>query len=140
MNRESGLAVGVRGAVARLPAAHLLAGALCCGLALALPIRSSSPLLVVCAAAAALLALVTERHRAVLLVAALAAAGLWWGAVRLEILDRSALAGEIGRAGLARVEVTGPPRRSEFALRVPVRVLRLGSREIGERARLDLPP
>ena len=132
--------MALRGALARLPAAHLLAGALCCGLALALLLRSSSPLLAVCAVAAVLLALLADRHRAALLAAALVAAGLWWGAVRLETLDRSALAGEIGRAGLARVEVTGPPRRSEFALRVPVRVLRLGSREVGERARLDLPP
>ena len=42
------------------------------------------------------------------LVAALVLAGLWWGSVRLAALDRSVLEAEIGRAALARVEVTGP--------------------------------
>ncbi|MGH3020459.1 MAG: DNA internalization-related competence protein ComEC/Rec2, partial [Gaiellaceae bacterium] len=47
---------------------------------------------------------------------------------------------EVGCAAAARVEVTGSVRRSEFALRVPVRVLRFGAVELSERARLDLPP
>jgi predicted membrane metal-binding protein len=60
--------------------------------------------------------------------------------VRLDLLDRSVLAHEVGRAALARLEVTGPARRSEFAVRVPVRVLRFGRLDLRERARLDLPP
>ncbi|MGH7358268.1 MAG: hypothetical protein ACREJR_05575, partial [Candidatus Rokuibacteriota bacterium] len=112
MSRETGArAVLVRG-LGRVPAAHLLVGALCCGLTLALVARISSPLLALAAAGLVGLALAGERHRAFLLAAALVAAGLWWGAVRLEALDRSVLAAEIGRAGLARVVVTGPARRS----------------------------
>ena len=82
----------------------------------------------------------SRRHERVLFVVALVLAGLWWGSVRLATLDASVLEEEIGRAALARVEVTGPARRSEFAVRVPVRVLRFGRVELHERARLDLPP
>jgi len=126
--------------VERLPAPHLLAGALCVGLALALVVRESGGGLALAAAAFALLGLAAGRRRAVFLGGALALAGLWWGSTRLETLDASLLEAEIGRAASARVEVTGPARRSEFTVRVPVRVLRFGSVELSERARLDLPP
>ena len=126
--------------VERLPAPHLLIAALCSGLALALVVRASGGVLVLAAAAFALLGLAAGRRRAAFLGGALALAGLWWGSARLEVLDSSLLEAEVGRAAAARVEVTGPVRRSEFALRVPVRVLRFGAVELGERARLDLPP
>ena len=126
--------------VERLPAPHLLTGALCAGLALALVIRESGGALVLGAAGLALLGLAAGPRRAALLGGALALAGLWWGSARLEMLDSSLLEAEIGRAASARVEVTGPARRSEFAVRVPVRVVRFGSVELSERARLDLPP
>ncbi len=124
----------------RLPAPHLLAGALSVGLAVALLHRESRTALVLAALACGLAALVLESGRTALLVAALVLAGLWWGSLRLDALDRSPLEAEIGRAALARVEVTGPARRSEFALRVPVRVRRFGTAELDERSRLDLPP
>jgi competence protein ComEC len=124
----------------RVPAAHLLAGALCAGLALALPGREAHAGLALGAGGIGLLAVVLAPARVPLLALALALAGLWWGSARLEALDSSALEDEIGRAALARIEVTGPARRSEFALRIPVRVLRFGRAELGERARLDLPP
>jgi len=130
----------ILGRVERLPAPHLLTGALCAGLALALVIRASGGTLVLAAGALALLGLAAGPRRAACLGGALALAGLWWGSVRLEALDSSLLEAEIGRAASARVEVTGPARRSEFAVRVPVRVLRFGSVELRERARLDLPP
>ncbi|MGH3061901.1 MAG: hypothetical protein ACRDNA_10890, partial [Gaiellaceae bacterium] len=126
--------------VERLPAPHLLTAALCTGLALALVVRESGGVLVLAAAAFALLGLAAGRRRAAFLSGALALAGLWWGSARLEVLDSSLLEAEVGRAAAARVEVTGPVRRSEFALRVPVRVLRFGAVELSERARLDLPP
>jgi competence protein ComEC len=126
--------------VERLPAPHLLTGALCVGLALALVVRESGGGLALAAAAFALLGLAAGRRRAAFLGGALALAGLWWGSVRLETLDASLLETEIGRAASAQVEVTGPARRSEFAVRVPVRVLRFGSVELSERGRLDLPP
>jgi competence protein ComEC len=125
----------------RLPPAHLLAGALCVGLALALLLREAHAGILVAALAASLVAApVASAARIPLLACGLLLAGLWWGGVRLEALERSQLEPEIGRAALARVEVTGPARRSAFALRVPVRVRRFGALELEERARLDLPP
>jgi competence protein ComEC len=124
----------------RAPTAHVLACALCVGLALALLAREAHAGLALASGAVGLLAVVLAPARVPLLAVALVLAGLWWGSARLEALDSSALEREIGRAALARVEVTGPARRTEFALRVPVRVLRFGRDEIRERARLDLPP
>ena len=126
--------------LANLPAAHLLAGALCAGLALALAVRVADPLLALAAGALAVGGLVAGSWRAAFLGGALVLSGLWWGSVRLEALDSSLLEADIGRAAPARVEVTGPARRSEFAVRVPVRVLRFGRMDLRERARLDLPP
>ena len=127
---------------ARLPAPHLLAAALCSGLSAALLWRPPSLLAGAAAAALAVVTVTTAaaaRWRVVGLALAVFLAGLTWGALRLGELDRSELTGEIGRAALARVEVTGPPRRSEFGLRVPIRVLRFDEIEPDERARLDLP-
>jgi competence protein ComEC len=128
------------GRLERLPPAHLLAGSLCAGLALALLLREVHAALLLGSAATAFAAPAARRARLPLLACALLLAGLWWGGVRLAALDRSVLEPEIGRAGLAVVEVTGPARRSEFALRVPVRVRRFGAQRLDERARLDLPP
>ena len=124
----------------RAPATHLLAAALCVGLALALFLREAHAGLALAAGGLGLLAIAFAPARVPLLAVALVLAGLWWGSARLEALDSSVLEQEIGRAALARVEVTGPARRSEFALRVPVRVLRFGRDELRERAQLDLPP
>jgi ComEC/Rec2-related protein len=124
----------------RTPAAHVLVAALCLGLALALLLRASHVAIFLCAVGLALGALAAGPARTQLLASALLLAGLWWGSVRLAALDGSLLEPEIGRAGLSRVEVTGPARRTEFSLRVPVRVRRFGAIELDERARLDLPP
>lgn len=126
--------------LARIPPAHVLAGSLCVGLALALLPGGAHAGLLLAAVGMAAVAPVAGRLRVVLLAGSLLLAGLWWGGVRLQMLDRSALETEIGRAGPARVEVTGPARLGEFAVRVPVRVLRFGQRALDERARLDLPP
>jgi competence protein ComEC len=125
--------------VTRIPAPHLVAAGFCAGLALALALRVPS----IAAAAAALLSVVAlgeRRRRALILAAALLLAGWWWGSTRLDALDRSVLARHAGDTARARVEVTGPARRSEFSVRVPVKVLRFGSFEPGERSRLELPP
>jgi competence protein ComEC len=124
----------------RVPAAHVLAAALCAGLALALLGREAHAGLALAAGGSGLLAVALAPARVPLLAVALVLAGFWWGSLRLEALDSSVLAQEIGHAALARVEVTGPARRTEFSLRVPVRVLRFGHEELRERARLDLPP
>ena len=124
----------------QVPAPHVLAACLCIGLGLSLVLREARLGLALAALALGGLALVVDDLRLPVLAAALLVAGAWWGGVRLEALDSSALADELDRAALVRVEVTGPARRSEFALRVPVRVRRFGDLELDERARLDLPP
>lgn len=91
-----------------MPAAHLLAAALCAGFALALLVRTPAPLVALAAAASALFGLAGGRRRSAFLGGALALAGLWWGSVRLDALDSSMLEAEIGRAALAQVEVTAP--------------------------------
>ncbi|MDQ4082446.1 MAG: DNA internalization-related competence protein ComEC/Rec2 [Actinomycetota bacterium] len=91
------------------------------------------------AAALALAALLLDTRRTIALAVSLAAAGWWWGSVRLDALDRSELVGKAGRSALARVEVTGPARRGEFTVSVPVRVRRFGDDRPGERSRLELP-
>ena len=127
-------------AFARIPAPHLLVAALCAGLGTALLARAPGLALALAAAALALAAVVLGEARAVPLAAALVLGGWWWGSVRLDALDESTLARESGRSALARLEVTGPVRRSEFALRVPVRVLRFDGLDVREPARLELPP
>jgi competence protein ComEC len=127
-------------AVGRAPPPHLLLGALCAGLGAALVLRVSHPGLAVVAALLALAAFRADGRRVLFLGAALAVAGSWWASLRLDALDASVLAGEIGRAAPGRLAVTGPARRSEFSVRVPVRVLRFGRIDLRERARLDLPP
>ena len=49
------------------------------------------------------------------------------------------MSAEIGRAALARVTVTGPARRTQFALRIPARIDRFGDRDVREPVLLQLP-
>jgi competence protein ComEC len=123
----------------RVPASHLLIALLCLGVVSSLVLRATSVVFAVGAAALASFALVIRLGRIAVLGTALLVAGWWLGSLRLEALDRSALAHEIGRVASARVVVTGPARSSPFDVRVPVRVLRFGVESIDERARLDLP-
>ncbi len=124
----------------RLGAAHAVAGALCVGLAGSLVVRSGRPALGVVAGVIALGSLAAGgRMRLGLLTLACVLCGLWWGSIRLANLDGSALAARIGETATARVEVTGPARRSPFGVRVPVRTLRFGRDIVDEPARLDLP-
>ncbi len=92
----------------------------------------------VCVAACA--ALVDEQRRVIVLAAALACAGWWWGSVRVSALDRSVLAPRVGTAERSLLEVTAPPRRSRYRLRVSVVVRRFGSARVHEAALLELPP
>jgi competence protein ComEC len=126
-------------ALERLPAPHLVALALCLGLAAPLLVHPPRLPLTLAGGVLALLALLLDRRRTAALAAGVLMAGWSWGSARLDVLDRSVLAGQVGRSALAHVEVTGPARKSEFALRVPVRVLRFGDLAPGEPARLELP-
>ncbi len=110
----------------------------CAGLSLANAARAPAlaALLVVLAGAGAVL---WPRARLPACAVALALAGWWWGTARLDALDRSVLAPEIGQADRVRAIVTGPVRTTSFALRVPAEVREFGARSIRERVLLELP-
>ena len=119
----------------------LLAGAACTGLTLSVWLTLPAALLLPAVCVLAGGALVSRDARRVALAgAALALVGLWWGALRTDALDRSALAGHIGERAAARVVVTGPVRRTPFALRAPAQVVRFGETRLRERVLLELPP
>jgi competence protein ComEC len=119
--------------------AHWLAASLCLGLAAANAARLVSPAVILCAVLLASASAAVEQARLALLLTALGLAGLWWGSVRLNALDRSPLLGRVGRAELARVVVTGPPRHGRFEVRVPARVTRFGLLSPAEPVLLELP-
>jgi competence protein ComEC len=120
---------------------HALVAALCIGLAASNAARLPSLGLAAGAVSVVVLAVVVpSAPRMAFFVAALACAGWWWGSVRLAALDRSVLAGAVGTAERARLEVTAPARPSRYRLRVPVLVRRFGVRQVHEEALLELPP
>jgi competence protein ComEC len=116
----------------------LLVLGLCCGLALANGVRASSVglVLVVCSLLASI---AIPGARFPLLLAALVAIGWWWGSARLEAFDRSVLSSEIGVSGATEVVVTGPVRRTEFALRMPAEARLFRGSVLRERVLLELP-
>jgi competence protein ComEC len=134
------LAASSRRAVLRNWPALLVAAA-CLGLSLSVWVRPALTLLLPGACLALSAALVTEgTRRLALACVALALAGLWWGSLRSDALDRSVLVSRVGESASARVVVTGPGRRTPFALRVPAEVLRFGTTSFRERVLLELPP
>jgi competence protein ComEC len=110
---------------------QLLAGALCGGLACANLARGGP-------GAVLLLGAVLVAVPRLGLAAALAVAGWWWGSVRLDQLDRSALVASVGEAGRARVVVTAPPRRGRFEIRAPAVVTMFARRPVHEPVLLEL--
>jgi competence protein ComEC len=120
---------------------HLLAAALCAGLAAANAVRVATPLVAAAACGLALAAaFAVGWARLGLAAGALLLAGLWWGGARLNALDDSVLVDEVGRAGWLTMVVTGPARRSQFGVRVPAQVRRFHGRELREAVLLRLPP
>ena len=119
----------------------LLVASACAGIALSVWVRTPSSLPMAFALLASLGALLARHElRLALVTLALASAGLWWGGLRGDALERSFLAGQIGESASARVVVTGPARRTPFAIRLPAQVLRFGPTAIRERVLLELPP
>jgi hypothetical protein len=123
----------------RLRAPHLVLGCFCAGLSLSLVVRVPTLALAIAAGVVAVGSVWLGARRTVALGTALLLAGLWWGSARLAQIDRSELAAAAGEAGSALVEVTGPARRSAFAVRVPIRVHRFRSERTDEPSRLELP-
>lgn len=122
-------------------APHVLAGALCIGLAGSLALRATGMWMLLAAVGSAIasIAISDDRRRLGALAVALAAAGLWWGGVRLDSLDRSVLLPRVGEVGPALIEVTGPARRTPFQLRAPGRIRRFRGLGFREAVLLELP-
>jgi competence protein ComEC len=119
----------------------LLLCATCAGLTLSVWLRLPADVLLPAACAAATGALLgRDLRRLALAGLALAILGLWWGALRETALEQSVLASHLGERAAARVVVTGPARRTQFALRAPAQVVRFGDEELRERVLLELPP
>ena len=118
---------------------HLLLAGLCAGIASANVVRISAAILSLSALCLVVLAVGLSGARVALLAVGLTLAGAWWGALRLDAIDRSPMSAEIGRAGVARVTVTGPARRTEFALRIQGRIERFADRHVREPVLLQLP-
>jgi len=114
----------------------VLAAAL--GLASANAMRAPAVLVAVLVAAAALAAS-SPGARLPACALALLLAGWWWGSLRLEAFESSVLAPEIGQSAPVTAVVTGPVRRSTFALRLPAEVRRFDERSLRERVLLQLP-
>jgi predicted membrane metal-binding protein len=120
---------------------YALAGSACLGLAAANAVRIGSAVIVALAVGLAAGAAFAGEFvlRVALLAVALGLAGWWWGSAQVDALDASALVPHVGEAEPALVEVTGPARRSSFAMRVPGKALRFGSLAVHEPVLLELP-
>ena len=118
---------------------HLLLFCLCSGIASANAHRATSVAVPAVALAVGAAAFPVPRARLALLAVCLAVGGWWWGSARLDAIDRSPMSAEIGRAAVARVTVTGPARRTPYAVRVPAHIDRFGDRDVAEPVLLQLP-
>ena len=118
----------------------MLVVAVCTGLAAANWVR---PPELVLAGVVAVCALGTTAcagaARVVVIGVSLAAFGLWWGMLRVDALDRSALAGRIDDIEQVRVVVQGPPTETPFAVRAMGEVRSFGGLTLRERVLLELP-
>ncbi len=112
--------------------------AACGGMSFALLARAPAAIPIAVVAAAAVTVAV-PRRRLLAWSLVLALAGWWWGSARLDAFDRSLLAHDLGRSGSVEAVVTGPARRTEFALRVPAVTRRYGNQNLRERVLLQLP-
>jgi competence protein ComEC len=119
----------------------LLLGALGAGIAGSIWL-SVSPSAAAAVAVCALCGFVTARAGAVRLAAlgiALAAVGLAWGSLRMDALRTSALATEIGEAGVAELVTLAPARSSQWSTRVIAATRTFRSVPVHERVLLVLP-
>lgn len=119
---------------------HVYAAAVCAGLAGAnverAPAVLALALLVVVSVGSTGLA---ARNRPLALVVGLAVLGWWWGSVRLDRLDESALAAYVDTSERAVLVVTGEPRHSRFELRISAQVRQFGRLGTHEPVLLELP-
>ena len=120
----------------RLLPAHVLALACVAGLVLADLLRLHAPYWA--GAGAVFAAVLAPRHLwRVALVLALAL--WWWGSVRLDRLDRSALVPSIGTAGRALAVTTAESRPGKYDQKQFARLRSFDGRRYDERVELQLP-
>ncbi len=125
--------------MSRILPAQVVLGAAVLGLALANLVRPREEGVLLLALLPAL-ALVLPRGSQLAVAAALAGSlGWWWGGVRLDALDRSVLAAEIGRAGDLVAVTTTEPRPGAFAQRQLALARSFEGRPLDERVELELP-
>jgi competence protein ComEC len=119
---------------------HLLAAAVCVGLALSNAGRvQTSALLGTALAAVAVAVTQSPSVRLVLLAGGLLFLAWWWGSARLDVLDRSPMLANVGRAGRAVVVVTAPPRHGRYETRVAGSLRSYAGDRVHERVELELP-
>ena len=118
---------------------HLLALALCLGLAAAHVARPPVTASALAAALLAAAAFVVRAHRRLLLALSVLAIGWAWSAHRVAALDGSELLPAVGETAPAHVVVTAPPRRGTYDLRVFGTVVAFGGRRLDEPVLLRLP-
>jgi competence protein ComEC len=120
--------------------AHLLAGALCTGLALANVSRLHAVALAgSLLAAAAVVVADAPGARLALMAVLLSLLGWWWASARLDALDRSPMLAQVGRAGRAVVVVVAPPTHGRFNTRVQAKIQRFEGTPVDERVQVELP-
>ena len=120
--------------------AQLLAGSLCAGLALGNLTRLHTiGLAASVVAACAVVVVDTPAARLALAAALLCMLGWWWASARLDVLDRSPMLAQVGRAGRAVVVVTSSPTRGTFGIRAQGELRRFEGAAVAERVQLELP-
>ena len=126
--------------VARLYWPTLLVASACLGLALANWVSMGLGLgAVVSSVAVAAVAMTDGQVRVAALGIALAVLGLAWGSLRMEALDRSVLAQDVGRTGRFEVVTTAPARVSSWSVRVLATARTFDGRSLREPVLLVLP-
>jgi competence protein ComEC len=120
--------------------AHLLAGSLCVGLALANLSRLHSAALAASVLAGVVVVIApAPATRLAVMAVLLALLGWWWASARLDSLDRSPMLAHVGTAGRAIAVVTAPPSVGQFGIRVQASMRRFEGASIHERVQLELP-
>jgi competence protein ComEC len=125
--------------VRRLLPAHVVAASAAIGLAAANAVRIAPAVALVLAAAVGLVVAVAGTSAPAATGSVVLVLALGWGSLRLNALDHSVLAGDIGRAGRLVVVVTGEPRVGRFGQRLPARTRSFEGARITEPVQLDLP-
>ena len=119
----------------------LLVGAACLGLALAnwvsLGLAAGAALAVACLAG---LVVLDDLQRMAALGCALLVVGVSWGSLRMDALERSTLASQIGRSGVGEVVTVAPARTSAWNVRVQAETRSFADGRVRERVLLVLPP